>query len=259
MPTGSSAEQKPPKWILFNRLSFLDKVSRERLSITNLNEDETNNVDTTEQTNNEKSDTQLLSNNAENMVTIAETTTTLTGSIDSVSLDAASMRRPTRKKRKTDTSNNEIIELLKKREEQRQETFRGIFQQPQTSKDSPLNSFCEHIKQVLETLPPPLQVEAKKEIYNTISKYELQAAKTNLQHKNNYDYLGSSSMHSSTTTRFSSNESSLSGYTEISNHTPFASTPMQSPESLLAPQNCSDFQQEDDSELDLQSVLLKFT
>ncbi|XP_050304306.1 uncharacterized protein LOC126741885 isoform X2 [Anthonomus grandis grandis] len=258
LPTGSSAEQKVPKWILFNRLLFLDKVSRERLSTTNKNEGETemtDNVDEVEQTN-----SQLSSQNAENVGIIAAAATTRTSSADAVSLSTTGTRRLNRKKGKPDSSNDEIIKLLKKREEQRQETFRGMFQQSQASTDGPLPSFCEHIKSVLESLSPSLQVEAKRDIYNTISKYELLAVQSKVQHNNHYDYLESSSMHSSTSTPFP-RESLLSVHKDMSNYNPFNSPPMQSPESFLPPQTSTNCPQgaEDkaDDDIDFESVLLK--
>lgn len=121
-----------------------------------------------------------------------------------------------KRKRKSNSSHDHFMEIIKMREQQRRESFSTIYQQTQISNDGTIKSlFCEHIRSVLQTLPRSLTVQAKSEINNILSKYALEAVKINVQYNNNY------SSPPSTTNSLSSpihrNESSLSGYTVTSN------------------------------------------
>ena len=229
VPTGSAANAKGSKWVLFCRLSFLEKVARERTSTTNIDEqDDTETIDdldeVAERTNTQYPGTKFLENeehasttptaNKHSKDSFSKATPTSVDSTDKASLQTTRVERcSTRKKRKSNSAHDEFLDILKKREQQRQESFKTICQQTSNSNDGTINSFCDYIKSVLQTLPPALAVQAKSDIYNIISKYELEAVKSNVQFNT---YSSPPSTTNSFPSPYHRNESSLSGYTVAS-------------------------------------------
>lgn len=61
-----------------------------------------------------------------------------------------------------------MITLLKRREEQRQQDILNL-----TKFNSSIETFGEHVKTVLSSLPPSMMIQAKSEMFNILTKYEL--------------------------------------------------------------------------------------
>lgn len=72
---------------------------------------------------------------------------------------------------------DEFLEYMKERDKQRQALLQQTVAKTveENAYDNDVSSFGDHIKSVLQKLPPILKVKAKTEIFKTISKYELMA------------------------------------------------------------------------------------
>lgn len=92
-----------------------------------------------------------LAENEEHAATTPRTTKHSVNSTDATSLYTTRVKRKT----KSNSSHGDFMKILKKREQQRQES--SIYQKTQISNDGRINSFYEHSR-VLQTLPPPLAV-----------------------------------------------------------------------------------------------------
>ena len=76
-----------------------------------------------------------------------------------------------RDRRDGDDQHVELITLLKRREEQRQQDILNL-----TKFNSSIETFGEHVKTVLSGLPPSMMIQAKSEMFNILTKYELRNA-----------------------------------------------------------------------------------
>ncbi|KAL1490059.1 hypothetical protein ABEB36_012803 [Hypothenemus hampei] len=137
--TGSASKSKTSKWDFFERLRFLERVPIER------------NTESSIQQINDKEDSQPLSE---------------------VPQPPPSRARSTRPSRRTIKHHDELLQFMKEREESRQKLIKGLSQTNNQDIDDDVTTFANHVKSVLTKLSPRLKLDAKNEIFATLSKYE---------------------------------------------------------------------------------------
>ncbi|XP_072389673.1 uncharacterized protein [Diabrotica undecimpunctata] len=148
MATGSGAPAKNSKWELFERLRFLEQISTERASASNISSES------------------LMSTEEAEIPFVSEEN--LDTSIQPAPEAAKSTHPPAKKRKKVE---DDFLTYLKKRDDQRQ-----IFlQEINTIKenDDEVNRFGNHIKSIMRKLNQRFQVQARSEIFNILTKYEL--------------------------------------------------------------------------------------
>ncbi|KAL1514386.1 hypothetical protein ABEB36_003653 [Hypothenemus hampei] len=77
-----------------------------------------------------------------------------------------------RTSRRTIKKHDELLQFMKKREESRQKLIKDLSQTNNQDIDDDVTTFANHVKSVLTKLSPRLKLDAKNEIFATLSKYE---------------------------------------------------------------------------------------
>ncbi|KAL1492918.1 hypothetical protein ABEB36_011084 [Hypothenemus hampei] len=162
--TGSASKSKTSKWDFFERLRFLERVPIERNTessiVTNSDSNSSMSCSTSlsqpstsafEQQINDKEDSQPLSE---------------------VRQPPPSRARSTRPSRRTIKHHDELLQFMKEREESRQKLIKDLSQTNNQDIDDDVTTFANHVKSVLTKLSPQLKLDAKNEIFATLSKYE---------------------------------------------------------------------------------------
>ncbi|XP_031332908.1 uncharacterized protein LOC116163194 [Photinus pyralis] len=192
--TGSSAAPKHSKWEFYERLQFLEVSSCHRKSISNVpnlsqkspkestetanNEDDNDSDSNTDGDLDEQYDTQLTE------AAIVNETERSQGNINNItqksSQDTSKVTKTTQKRKDDPSRMNFYSTYMKERDTQRQALLQNTVAEnvEKNAYDDDVSSFGDHIKSVLQKLPPILKVKAKTEIFNTMSKYELLAMET---------------------------------------------------------------------------------
>lgn len=106
--------------------------------------------------------------------------------------------KPKRTKRKT-SEHEELLNILKKRNERRL-TERQVLRE--IDYDETIDSFGQHVKSVLSSLPNLMKIQARTEVYNILTKYEIQAAMqtTTISHSSALELDHMTSVYSSEST-----------------------------------------------------------
>lgn len=109
------------------------------------------------------------------------------GQPDNLSTDTPtedSVRRNTATNKKTKISNENIIEILNKRAEERTKLLKTIGKASVKPRNHPIKTFFESMAETVMTFPTFLTVQAKQEVLRVISELELQACETTLDNRN---------------------------------------------------------------------------
>lgn len=156
MSTGSAAPPKNSKWEFFERLQFLELVPTERSTASNVYSDST--VPST-WTANEQSETQ--SGKSVQCPNEAPQSQKLT----------PPPPPPNKKRRKKE---DDFLDYLKKRDESRQMLMEELSAKTSATEiEDDVTSFGNNVKSVLRKLNPRLKIQAKNEIFNILTKYEM--------------------------------------------------------------------------------------
>lgn len=76
------------------------------------------------------------------------------------------------KRRRVTKQQDGVLDYLRERDKARQSVLKNI---PQQNDEDEISSFATHIKNVLKTLPPLLQIKARQEVFQVLIKYEIMA------------------------------------------------------------------------------------
>ncbi|XP_074041519.1 uncharacterized protein [Leptinotarsa decemlineata] len=144
MTSGSAAPAKNSKWELFERLQFLELVSTERASASNVS------FETVVSSPMPNEEAEILFDIEKNQ--------------DIATKPAA---KSTQKRKKVE---DEFLTYLKKRDDQRQVYFQEMNAFKEIDDD--VNTFGNHVKSVMRTLNQRFQIQARNEIFNILTKYE---------------------------------------------------------------------------------------
>lgn len=109
------------------------------------------------------------------------------GQPDNLSTDTPtedSVRRNTATNKKRKISNENIIEILNKRAEERTKLLKTIGEASVKPRNHPIKTFFESMAETVMTFPTFLTVQAKQEVLRVISELELQACETTLDNRN---------------------------------------------------------------------------
>ncbi|XP_045491849.1 uncharacterized protein LOC123691482 [Colias croceus] len=173
--TGSAAPKNPRSkfYTYANLLSFLETAPRERLTLSNIQNDYSSTQDTQMPDElNESSDSHIekqienvteFQEQLDNIAKTSCTTTTSTTVTPSQNVQNSAKIPKSNKRQK-----NDILNYLQKREESPQKALDKI-----SDDEELLVSFSDHLKSVLKMLPPILRIKAKNELYGVLTKYEL--------------------------------------------------------------------------------------
>ncbi|KAI4461696.1 madf domain transcription factor [Holotrichia oblita] len=95
-----------------------------------------------------------------------------------------SVRRNTATNKKRKISNENIVEILNKRAEERTKLLKTIGEASVKPRNHPIKTFFESMAETVMTFPTFLAVQAKQEVLRVISELELQACETTLNNRN---------------------------------------------------------------------------
>lgn len=247
LPTGSSASLKSTKWMLYERLRFLEKIPTERASVATVEADNTEGEETSttgiselrrrseEISGEESSNEEVIrvgisvagrSGTKRNAERGGERSGVMSN--EEASGPGKGKAETSKKKKKACQldSNLHVTSLLqhwKERDKQRQEHIKILTEEEGKADKDGINSFCSHIGTILKKLPPDLKVEAKTKVFNLLAEYELRCinqssslSSASYSPHSNESYSVSNITHSSAT--------NLSPYSRISS---VASPPVQ--------------------------------
>lgn len=200
LPTGSSASLKTTKWMLYERLRFLEKIPTERASVATVEAENTEGSESGEETSttgiseqrrrSEEISGEERSNEEVKRAGISAAGTSgtkrnaersgVTSNEEASGPGKGTAETSGRKKKKTCQldSNLHISSLLqhwKERDKQRQEQMKIMAEEEEKADKDGINSFCSHIGTILKKLPPGLRVEAKTKVFNLLAEYELRS------------------------------------------------------------------------------------
>ncbi|KDR07173.1 hypothetical protein L798_03121 [Zootermopsis nevadensis] len=154
MSTGSAAPPKNSKWDFFKRLQFLELVSTERPTACNVDSDSA-----VPSTSNSPANAQFETQNENS---------------EGCPNEASQSSKPPPPRRKRRNNNlDDILDYLVKRDESRQIAMKQLSANTATEIEDDIASFGNHVKAVLRKLHPRLKIQAKNDIYNILSKYEV--------------------------------------------------------------------------------------
>ncbi|XP_067005314.2 uncharacterized protein [Anabrus simplex] len=159
--TGSAVPTKNSKWEFFQRLQFLDLVSTERSTTSNIDQGAPVPVPAP-----------VPSPSASSTSTQFETESEI---IEECPKETSQSPKPPLLRRKIRCDKNiqdASLDCLVKRDESRQLTMHQLSAITTESEDD-VASFGNHVKAVLRKLQPRLRIQAKNDIFNILSKYEL--------------------------------------------------------------------------------------
>lgn len=167
--TGSAAPAKNSKWQFYERLRFLENISSERQSFTSAIEPDANTYaeDEHEDSLLEATDESVLNTSVMDIEAIPETST----STPEISLRKSLEKLP-KKKIKQRRQDDGFIKFLKERQEKRDSEL--LLLKSQQPVDDDISTFTKHVEMVLRKLSARSRAMAKTEIFNIVSKYEIE-------------------------------------------------------------------------------------
>ncbi|XP_072395473.1 uncharacterized protein [Diabrotica undecimpunctata] len=177
LPTGSAA---PPsnrsKWRIYRLLSFLDNVPQERSTISNIYDDTESSQNSVE----ELADSAQNNTQEESPTQQANATISTESYVQTLSVTADQQLNQPNKKRRHNTK-EDILSYMREREKSRLSAMTNMTNASQNCDE--FKSFANHIEQVLRKLPTKvLQIKAKQELFQVLTKYEILTAENNASH-----------------------------------------------------------------------------
>lgn len=227
LPTGSSASLKTTKWMLYERLRFLEKIPTERASVATVEAENTEGGESSEETS--------ITGISEQRRLSEEISGEERSNEEASGPGKGTAETSGRKKKKTCQLDNnlQISSLLqhwKERDKQRQEQIKIMAEEKEKADKDGINSFCSHIGTILKKLPPGLRVEAKTKVFNLLAEYELRSI-------NKSSSLGSASYSPHSNESYSTSNITHSSASNLSPYSPISSiaSPPAQPTDLSIP------------------------
>ncbi|XP_074034184.1 uncharacterized protein [Leptinotarsa decemlineata] len=210
MGTGSSASDKPVKWNLYERLSFLDRVVQERSSKNTLNFDgsQLSEIESESVDNNESnlsvddtgpeelldpSSSSALDSDNQSYPNVRESdtiSTTTASRCSSAASSTAISARPNMKRSRSNDPKEAYLKRFEDRAQKRTEILQALQKQTEAPELDDLDLFMKSISLTVKTLPKPLINEAKLGILTLVTNLESRAMSfhTNQAHQYNSRY-----------------------------------------------------------------------
>ncbi|KAK5647829.1 hypothetical protein RI129_002721 [Pyrocoelia pectoralis] len=166
--TGSSTSDKPVKWNLYQRLSFLDKVKHERNSKQTLECHE--NSDQTDPVESSNPSTQSATTNKSNPETHRGSDST--PAVSRCSSAASSLSRSNVKRFRSNDSKDAFLKRFEERAQKRTELLEALQNQKEEIELDEVDLFMKSISLTVKRLPRPLINEAKLGIVTLVNNLE---------------------------------------------------------------------------------------
>ncbi|CAI6353330.1 unnamed protein product [Macrosiphum euphorbiae] len=209
--TGSSASNKPTKWVLADSLSFLDVVSYERTGLSNIESNKDGNECTSN--NSEEEDNTIIDvdDDVQSQKDLSNIDTTVKNIFESNKRTLDTDKMPV--KNKKTKQNDDLIEFLKKSSDERKEILNKI---NNDQEEDPIDAFFKSMALTVKQFSSNFKIKSKKEVFNIITQLEIE--------NNNSDSLTRQNLHRPAvdytfSSPSSSVQSSQSGFS-VYNHSP---------------------------------------